>query len=139
MGGSASLKSLIPNYANKNAMQPIATKYSGNANFGKHTICYEYLYRLQKLLSTARSLQYFSEFSIDRWKSICYKKYADSYTLAITNIIEPPEEHPPGATTISAKKKSNCIPFSWARNYGLICKNQKSKGQHMISNVRYTV
>ena len=62
------------------------------------------------------------------------KVYANGYTLGITNIMEP-TDHPPGATTISAKKKSHGLPFSRARNYALICKNE-TKGQHLISNVR---
>ena len=53
---------------------------------------------------------------------------ADGYTLALTNIIEPPEEHPAGVTIISAKKKSHDILFSWTRKYGLISKNEKNEG-----------
>ena len=38
----------------------------------------------------------------------------------------PSEVHPPGVPTISAKKKSHCIPFSWARNCGLRSTNEKN-------------
>ena len=53
---------------------------------------------------------------------------ADSDAFGMINIIDPPEEHPPDLATVSAKKNSSWIPFSMARNYGLICKNQKTKG-----------
>ena len=56
------------------------------------------------------------------------KVYTDGFTLTITNIIEPPEEHPAGVTIISVKKKSHDILFSWTRKYGLISKNEKNDG-----------
>ena len=109
-----------------------APKYSGTVK-ANHLLRAKYLYRVQIFLSTTPFVEYFLEFSIDRWKS--------TLQMATHSPLQISSNHPrstlPVLESYPQRKNHMAYCFHGRENISEYLKMKKTKGQHVISsNVR---